>query len=1262
MRGIQYSCMSRKIIFFIILVVMIALLPITGLAAQQTITIDGDMSDWTVASMSFSDALGDVNGAGPHDLIKMYITNDANYIYVRWDAIASLADLKSVTYGLALTSIPATGDTRPEKEVLLFIDYDSKSLATVTISNSTTDTILDEETVTNTSPYVRAAEFGTTNKTVAIEARFPLTVIDSLTVNTVDGDATVPLWGATLSSGAFTSVVKDYIPDDGFLEYDMATATYTPVGTGAIAKISGSTLNPKAQPGATINYTVTISNVGTTDNLLFSQIDWTLPPGFTYISGTTTGLTTSNPSGTTGTLTWAGLSGSLPPGDSITLNFQATAAPGAGTFYSQTALTMPSGTINTGDTAAVELQSDYTSPAAPTNLAASDITENSVRLTWDPVADADTYRIYQWGELVATVPASEVTTVISGLSSDTTYEYTVVAVNSSGISSGPSNTVSVTTLAPADATAPTLPGDPSLSTSNETTNSIQVDWEKATDDTSAQSALKYLVYYSTSGDLTTVADIEANGTPAGAYKTDINTLNVSGLTENTLYYFNVIVMDEAGNKTAYTMTSDSTLPMASPVLSASGTTDTSTTLNWTAVTGATSYTVYLDDGLGGTIVSTVPAGTTTLDITGLTQGTDYTYYVVATDGTNSTESNHLTVSTIETNPPTVPAGTTVTASNPTTSSIQVDWNKATDDTSAQSDLRYLVYYSTSDNIGTLADIDANGTAFGSYQTDIDTMTVTGLNDGTPYYFNVVVIDEAGNRTAYTSTDETTLTLGTPVLSASGTTDTSTTLNWTAVTGATSYTVYLDDGLGGTIVSTVPAGTTTLDITGLTQGTDYTYYVVATDGTNSTESNHLTVSTIETNPPTVPAGTTVTASNPTTSSIQVDWNKATDDTSAQSDLRYLVYYSTSDNIGTLADIDANGTAFGSYQTDIDTMTVTGLNDGTPYYFNVVVIDEAGNRTAYTSTDETTLTLGTPVLSASGTTDTSTTLNWTAVTGATSYTVYLDDGLGGTIVSTVPAGTTTLDITGLTQGTDYTYYVVATDGTNSTESNHLTVSTADAEAPSGTGAVTASNPTVTSLDLSWPKATDNISPQSALRYLAYYSTSNNLDTVAKTEVNGTAIGTYATDIDSTAATGLNPSTTYYFNVIVMDEAGNKALYTSGSGTTLTPSAVTLSHSNVAQTTATLTWNAVIGATEYDIYDGTGAWVATVAAPDTTYNLTGLTPHTAYEYTVVARAGAIPLVTSNLTGFTTPGIVNRVDNPQTGYPETPFDWLWELLEKIF
>lgn len=91
----------------------------------------------------------------------------------------------------------------------------------------------------------------------------------------------------------------------------------------------------------------------------------------------------------------------------------------------------------------------------------------------------------------------------------------------------------------------------------------------------------------------------------------------------------------------------------------------------------------------------------------------------------------------------------------------------------------------------------------------------------------------------------------------------------------------------------------------------------------------------------------------------------------------------------------------------------------------------------------------------------------------------------------------------------------------------------------GAIAVSAVTSTGAVLSWTKATDNLTPGGKLQYLAYISPQNNISTVASI-ANGTPVGTLAPDLDSAAVTGLQPGTTYYANVLVQDQAGNKSVY--------------------------------------------------------------------------------------------------------------------------
>ncbi|MFJ7406768.1 MULTISPECIES: S-layer homology domain-containing protein [unclassified Lysinibacillus] len=120
------------------------------------------------------------------------------------------------------------------------------------------------------------------------------------------------------------------------------------------------------------------------------------------------------------------------------------------------------------------------------------------------------------------------------------------------------------------------------------------------------------------------------------------------------------------------------------------------------------------------------------------------------------------------NPPTI-TNDAITASNITASGVQLDWAKASDDLTTQGDLQYRVYQSTSHNMDTVSNIESNGTALGSgYAKDITSFIVTGLAANTIYYFNVIVKDADGNKSAYMMQQVTTVGLNKPPTSSDGT--------------------------------------------------------------------------------------------------------------------------------------------------------------------------------------------------------------------------------------------------------------------------------------------------------------------------------------------------------------------------------------------------------------------------------------------------------------------------------------------------------------
>lgn len=92
-------------------------------------------------------------------------------------------------------------------------------------------------------------------------------------------------------------------------------------------------------------------------------------------------------------------------------------------------------------------------------------------------------------------------------------------------------------------------------------NSITISWERADDDATAPDSLEYLVLVSaSSNDIDTLAHAiryAETSLPPNWIK-NLTTATVADLSTDTLYYFNIIIRDEAGSRAIYTMRSQKT--------------------------------------------------------------------------------------------------------------------------------------------------------------------------------------------------------------------------------------------------------------------------------------------------------------------------------------------------------------------------------------------------------------------------------------------------------------------------------------------------------------------------------------------------------------------------------------------------------------------------------------------------------------------------------------------------------------------------------
>ena len=97
------------------------------------------------------------------------------------------------------------------------------------------------------------------------------------------------------------------------------------------------------------------------------------------------------------------------------------------------------------------------------------------------------------------------------------------------------------------------------------------------------------------------------------------------------------------------------------------------------------------------------------------------------------------------------------------------------------------------------------------------------------------------------------------------------------------------------------------------------------------------------------------------------------------------------------------------------------------------------------------------------------------------------------------------------------------------------------PGNSGILHAAVITNTAMILTWTAGTDNRDIPSVLSYAVYRSYSNNISTITDCETNGTLVQDYTANITSCNINNLDFAGVYYFNVIIKDVEGNKAIYT-------------------------------------------------------------------------------------------------------------------------
>jgi len=278
-----------------------------------------------------------------------------------------------------------------------------------------------------------------------------------------------------------------------------------------------------------------------------------------------------------------------------------------------------------------------------------------------------------------------------------------------------------------------------------------------------------------------------------------------------------------------------TLPAPSVVWPGNGSAGNTVSLNlqWSTVSGATQYLVYLGSSATSlSLYSTVNAPGVSTAVYNLNAGTTYYWQVAAVSGNAATTSAVWSFTIAGTSSQTLSAATVVWPGNGSTgntASLNLQWAPVSGAT------QYQVYFGSSSTSLAL---------YSTLNAPVVNAAVYNLNGGTTYYWQVVATEGSISATSpifsFTTAETTTINLSAPgvVWPANGSTSNTTSLNvqWSPISGAAQYQVYFGSSPSSlSLYGTFDAPGVNAAFYNLNNGTTYYWEVVAVAGTSSSSS-------------------------------------------------------------------------------------------------------------------------------------------------------------------------------------------------------------------------------------------------------------------------------------------------------------------------------------------------------------------------------------------------------------------------------------------
>ena len=657
------------------------------------------------------------------------------------------------------------------------------------------------------------------------------------------------------------------------------------------------------------------------------------------------------------------------------------------------------------------------------------------------------------------------------------------------------------------------------------------------------------------------------------------TWSVSGKPSGTYrYYIKDCMQDRFGIKcvdsapASVTVTLTAPIP-ASPVQVGASQSGASVAVSWSSVSGATSYNVLR----GGSLLAVT--GATSYADSSVAAGAAYIYQVQACNANGcsaSTESNRVVM---DAPPPAAPSAV-----------------------SASSDGRYVTLSWAPVSGAVRYTVQVVGQNFPRSTTEttfVDGTVVAGVT----YTYLVNACTNTGVCSASTTSNSVTVTPPLPATPGGltvGASGSSFVLSWSAVSGATSYTIQKTAGSASNIAGI--SGTSYTD-SSIVANTTYSYKVQACNAAGcSAFSSSVTKAPLPAPP------SNVTASS-RSGYAYVSWSAVPGATS-------YVFKNV---------INTNSQPVNLTSTD---RIETAVSIGATYTYQVSACNASG-CSAYVNSNAVTIIApepATPTGLTAAVNGSSIIVSWGAVSGATSYTIQRTAGSAVSNVTGI-SGSSYTD-TGLVANTTYGYKVQAC---NASGCSAFSSSVTKAPLPAAPSNVTASS-------------------RSGYAYVSWSAVPGATSYVFKNVINTNSQPVTLTSTDH-IETAVSIGSTYTYQVSACNASGCSAYVNSNAVTIIAPEPATPTGLTAAVNGSSIivSWGAVSGATTYTIQRTAGTAVSNVTGiSGSSYTDTGVVANTTYGYKVQAcNASGCSAFSSSVTRTPLPAAPTNVTaSSRSGY----------------